>query len=113
RRDHRPAGPADVTGMQDHAGYATGTRFTMQQRLDGRLVDAVLTEAGARFVRRHGYASTASVHPDGPAVQQQRPRRPERVDEVLGGCGGEADQVNDCVRLKAGDPPTEDAGDLL
>ncbi len=48
-----------------------------------------------------------------PQCRMQRPRRPERVDEVLGGCGGEADQVDDCVRLKAGDPPTEDAGDFL
>ena len=107
RSDHGPAGPADVTGMQDHAGYATGKRFTMQQRLDRRLVAAVLTEAGARFVLRHGHASSPSVHPDGAAVQQQRTRRPERVDEVLGGCRGEADQVDDGVRSKVGDPPTE------
>jgi hypothetical protein len=46
-------------------------------------------------------------------VQQQRTRGPERVDEVLGGCGGEADQVDDRVRLEVGDPPTEDAGDFL
>jgi hypothetical protein len=46
-------------------------------------------------------------------VQQQRTRRPKRVDEVFGGCRSEADQVDDCVRLKAGDPSTEDAGDFV
>src|SRR4029077_13075755 len=39
--------------------------------------------------------------------------RPKRVDQVLGGCRREADQVDDCVRTNVGDPSTEDAGDLV
>src|SRR5262249_9135306 len=93
------------------AGYAAGKCLTMQQRLDRRFVRAVLTEAGARLVLRHRYASSPSVHPDGAAVHEQRTRRPERVDEVLGRCGREADQVDDRVRLEIGDRLPERAAD--
>src|SRR5262249_12603755 len=104
---------ADVTWMQDHGRDAAGERLPMQQRLDRRLADAVLAVGRARLVLRHWYARRPSVHPDGAAVDEQRTRRPECVDEAPGGRGGGADQGDDRVGPKGGNPAPEPPGEFL
>ena len=53
------------------------------------------------------------MHPDRAAVHQQRAGRPQRVDQLRGRGGGEADQVDDHVGAQRGDPVAEDPGGVL
>ncbi len=107
RGDHRPAGPADVTRVQHHGGDSARQRLAVQQRLDLRLARAVVAVRGARLVLGDRHPQRGAVHPDRPAVQQQRAGRAQRLDELARRGRGEADQVDDHVGVQRRDPPAE------
>ena len=107
RRDDRPARPADVTGVQDHRGYTAGQRLAVQQGLDLRLAGAVLAVGRPRLVLGDRHPQRRTVHPDGAAVDQQRPVRAQGVDELPRRGGGEADLVDDHIRPQRQDPCAE------
>jgi hypothetical protein len=95
--------------MEDHARNSARERLALQQRLDRRLAGAVLAVGGARLVLGDRDARGRTVHPDGAAVHEQRPRRPQRVEQLASRAGGEADHVDDGVGLERRDPLAERA----
>ena len=104
---------ADVPGMQHDARHSAGDRLAVQQRLDRRLADAVLAVGGTRLVLGDRHPCGRAVDPDGAAVHQQRPGRPQGVDELPRGLGREAEHVDDGVGSQRGDPLAEHPGRVL
>ncbi len=99
--------------MQNHAGHATGASLAMKQRLDRHLRGAVLAKGAPRLILGDRHAGDRAVHPDRPAVQQQRTGRAQRVDKLARGFGLEAEHVDDGIRRQRRDPLTEAPGALL
>ena len=85
----------------------------MQQRLDFGLARAVLAVGGPGLILGDRYPQRRAVHPDCPAVHQQRAGRAQRVHELprRGRC--EADQVDHHIRVQRRDPGAEGALGVL
>jgi hypothetical protein len=81
--------------------------------LDLRLPGAVVVGGGAGLVLGDRHPERRAVDPDRPAVQQQRARRPQRLDQLPRRPGVEADHVDDGVGLERGDPRAEGARGIL
>ena len=99
--DDRPARTADVPRVQHHARYPARDRLPVQQRLDRHLARAVLAIGGTRLVLGDRHPRGRAMDPDGAAVHQQRPGRPEGVDQLLRRRRGETDHVDDGVGTQA------------
>ena len=106
-------GPLMWPGCSTTLGTPPATVSRQQQRLDRRLAGAVLAVRGARLVLGHRHARGRAVDPDRPAVQQQRPRRAQRVDELPRRLGREADHVDHHVGAERRDPLAERSRGVL
>jgi hypothetical protein len=113
RGDDRPAGPADVTGVQHDGGNAARQGLAVQQCLDLRLAGAVRAVGGAGLVLGDRHPQRRTVHPDCPAMHQQRAGRAQRLDELPRRGRGEADQVDHHVRAERRDPGPEGSRRIL
>ena len=99
-------GTADVPGVQHRGGHAVA-RLPEQQLLDGGLGGAVVAERVARLVLSHRHRLGSAVHPDRAAVHQVGVAAGQRVDQLLGGLGGEAHQVDHSVHAEIRDAAAE------
>ena len=102
-----------MPSVQHHARHPARDRLPVQQCLDRRLAHAVLAIRGTRLVLGDRHPRGRAMYPDGAAVHQQRPGRPEGIDQLLRRRRSETEHVDDGVGTQLGDPVAEPPGRVL
>src|SRR3954466_9909934 len=103
---HRiPSRPHEMTGMKGYRSCIAASGRLEEQLFDRGFLDSVIADSPPR----HGLRDCTprvrrqAMHPHRAAVKQQRPPRPQRVDQLLRTRRGEADKIDNCIRTQTSD----------